>query len=194
MAEPITFYQQWAAAWQQVDKYSTNPWCVDSKNLDIFSDSQCVKAMPWSRRETPSTDAWVDVDTKERFYLAADWRVWDSVEDVRYDHSYFDENANNINYNDWQWSNKAVFWTPKKLYVAYDSNDNWKTISIMTDRLMYNIYSDWIHIQAWNVYWLRSWEPCTRDWIETGRYTVMSVSTASASSSPISSSSSVIEA
>ena len=50
MAEPITFYQQWAAAWQQVDKYSTNPWCVDSKNLDIFSDSQCVKAMPWSSK------------------------------------------------------------------------------------------------------------------------------------------------
>lgn len=163
MAEPITFYQQWAAAWQQIDKYSTNPWCVDSKNLDIFSDSQCVKAMPWSRKNEV-TDEWIDTDKKERFYLAADWRVWDSVEDVWYNHSYFDENANTINYDNWQWYNKAVFWTPRRLFVAYDSEDNWKTISILTDRLIYNIYSDWIHIQRWNFFGKRQWEACTTSW------------------------------
>ena len=104
--------------------------------------------MPWSRKENGTTE-WIDVDPKERFYLAADWRVWDSKEDVWYDHSYFDENANNIDYWDWQWSNKAVFWTPKKLYVAYDWEGNWKTISILTDRLIYNIYSDWVHVAWW---------------------------------------------
>lgn len=169
MAEPITFYQQWAAAWQQVDKYSTNPWCVDSKNLDIFSDSQCVKAMPWSRKNEV-TDEWIDTDKKERFYLASDWRVWDSVEDVWYDHSFFDENANTINYDNWQWYNKAIFWTPRKLFVAYDSEGNWKTISIMTDRLIYNIYSDWVHITAWSVFWIRSWQETQRDWVWTWRH------------------------
>ena len=170
----LVFYQQWAAAGQQIDKYSMQPWCVDSENLDIFSDSQAIKWMPWSVKSIPSWDSWVDVDSKERFYLAADGRVYDSKEDVWYNHDYFDENANNIDYQDWQWSNKAVFWTPKKLYVAY-SWDDWKTISILTDRLIYNIYSDWIHISAWSVYWLRTWEACTRDWEATWRTTRMSV-------------------
>lgn len=160
MAEPITFYQQWAAAWQQVDKYSTNPWCVDSENLDIFSDSQAIKWMPWSAKAIPSWDSWVDVDPKERFYLASDGRVYDSKEDVWYNHSFFDDNANIIDYDDWETAAQAVFWTPKKLYVAYDSDWNWKTISILTDRLLYNIYSDWIHISDWDVYGIRQWEGC----------------------------------
>ena len=176
----IVFYQQWVAAWQQVDKYSSQPWCVDSKNLDIFSDTQSVKAMAWTEKAEVSNE-WIDIDPKGRFYLASDGRVWDSDNEEWIDHDYFDENANQINYSDWQWQSKAVFWTPKKLWVAYWSDWSWKTISILTDRLLYNIYSDWIHIQAWDVYWLRSWEPCTRDWIETGRYTVMSVSTAPSS-------------
>ena len=144
MAEPITFYQQWAAAWQQVDKYSTNPWCVDSKNLDIFSDSQAIKWMPWSSKEVYD-NSWVDVDSKERFYLASDGRVWDSQEDVWYNHSYFDTYANNINYGTWSYT-KAIFWTPKKLLVAY-SWDEWKSISIITDRLKYTIYLDWVHVR-----------------------------------------------
>jgi len=140
----LVFYQQWAVAGLQMDKYSTNPWCVDSKNLDIFSDSQSVKAMAWTDKEVITND-WVDVDSKERFYLAADGRVWDSVWEVWYDHQYFDDNANQINYQDWQWYNTADFWTPKRLFVAY-SWDTWKTITIITDRLVYNIYSDWVHV------------------------------------------------
>lgn len=158
----IVFYQQWATAWQQIDKYSAKPWCVDSKNLDIFSDSQSVKAMAWTDK-TAVTGDWVDVDDRERFYLAADWRVWDSVWEVWYDHSYFDTNSNYINYG--SWSAKATFWTPQKLLVAY-SWDVWKTITIITDRLIYNIYSDWVHVQAgWAATGIRSWEGCTdRDW------------------------------
>ena len=174
----LVFYQQWAVAWLQMDKYSTNPWCVDSKNLDIFSDSQSVKAMAWTDKEVITND-WVDVDSKERFYLAADGRVWDSQEEVWYDHSFFDANANLINYSDWHWTSQAVFWTPKKLFVAYDSEWNWKTITIITDRLVYNIYSDWVHIAAGDIYWLRSWEPCTREWVATWNTTVMTIDTPS---------------
>ena len=50
--------------------------------------------MPWSRRENVTTE-WIDIDAKERFYLASDGRVWDSQEDVWYNHDYFDTNANN---------------------------------------------------------------------------------------------------
>lgn len=171
----IIFYQQWVAAWQQVDKYSSQPWCVDSKNLDIFSDSQSVKAMAWSSK-TPVDTSWVDIDPKERFYLASDGRVYDSVEDEWYNHDYFDTNANDINY--WSWYNKAVFWTPKKLFVAY-SWDEWKTITIVTDRLIYNIYSDWIHVQAgWAATGIRSWEKCTdRQWYEVSATSVITNNT-----------------
>lgn len=151
----LVFYQQWAVAGLQMDKYSTNPWCVDSKNLDIFSDTQSVKAMAWTDKET-ITDEWVDIDPKERFYLAADGRVWDSQEEVWYNHDYFDANSNLIDYNDWEWQVRATFWTPKKLLVAYDADDEWKTISIITDRLVYSIYSDWVRV-PWKLQKWWSW-------------------------------------
>ena len=146
----LVFYQQWAVAGLQMDKYSANPWCVDSKNLDIFSDSQSVKAMAWTDKEAITND-WVDVDSKERFYLAADWRVWDSVDQIWYNHDYFDTNANIVDYSNWQTAAKALFWTPKRLFVAY-SWDVWKTITIITDRLIYNIYSDWVHVLGRSTY------------------------------------------
>ena len=116
----LVFYQQWAVAGLQMDKYSTNPWCVDSKNLDIFSDSQSVKGTAWSEpTQVPSVD-YVDVDEKGRFYLLANWNVYDSVNDTTMDHSFFDSNASNLDYLDWQWSQRAVYGTPLKLFVAYD--------------------------------------------------------------------------
>lgn len=173
MAEPITFYQQWAAAWQQVDKYSTNPWCVDSKNLDIFSDSQAIKGMAWSDKETISDD-WVDVDPKWRFYLAADGRVYDSVDKVWYNHDKFDQYSNKIDYADWEWYVKAQFWTPKKLMVAY-SWDDWMTISVVTDRLMYNIYHYPVLLDGR----LSSSQNCQNDWNTSATYRVAITSTSS---------------
>ena len=64
----LVFYQQWAVAWLQMDKYSTNPWCVDSKNLDIFSDSQSVKGTAWSAATAIPPVDYIDVDEKGRFY------------------------------------------------------------------------------------------------------------------------------
>ena len=140
----LVFYQQWAVAGLQMDKYSTNPWCVDSKNLDIFSDSQSVKGTAWSEpTQVPSVD-YVDVDEKGRFYLLANWNVYDSVEDITYNHDFFDANASNLDYLDWQWSQRAVYGTPLKLFVAYDW-DTWRNITVITDRTWHTRYNTWIH-------------------------------------------------
>ena len=140
----LVFYQQWAVAGLQMDKYSTNPWCVDSKNLDIFSDSQSVKGTAWSEpTQVPSVD-YVDVDEKGRFYLLANWNVYDSVADITYNHDFFDANASNLDYLDWQWSQRAVYGTPLKLFVAYDW-DTWRNITVVTDRTWHTRYNTWVH-------------------------------------------------
>jgi hypothetical protein len=53
--------------------------------------------MPWSSKEVVNNQ-WVDIDSKGRFYLASDGRVWDSKTNTWYNHDYFDENANKIDY------------------------------------------------------------------------------------------------
>ena len=53
-----------------MDKYSTNPWCVDSKNLDIFSDSQSVKAMAWTDKEVITNP--YDIKAFSSFVFALD--------------------------------------------------------------------------------------------------------------------------
>jgi predicted heme/steroid binding protein len=55
--------------------------------------------MPWSSKEVVNNQ-WVDVDPKGRFYLASDGRVYDSVEDVWYNHHKFDQYSNKIDYDD----------------------------------------------------------------------------------------------
>ena len=140
----LVFYQQWAVAWLQMDKYSTNPWCVDSKNLDIFSDTQSAKGTAWSTATAiPSVD-YVDVDEKGRFYLYANWTVYDSVDQVTYDHTYYDAHAETINWQDGNWSAKQSFWTPRKLFVKYDSAGVWNMIVVITDTLKYYIPHNWI--------------------------------------------------
>ena len=139
----LVFYQQWAVAGLQMDKYSTNPWCVDSKNLDIFSDSQSVKGTAWSTpTQVPSVD-YVDVDEKGRFYLLANWNVYDSVNDTTMDHTFFDQNASWLDY--WNWTTvTAQYWTPLKLFVAYDW-DTWRNITVVTDRTWHTRYNTWVH-------------------------------------------------
>ena len=45
MAEKdLVYNQQWIPAGHQMDKYSANPWCLFSKNVDIFSSSNSYKA------------------------------------------------------------------------------------------------------------------------------------------------------
>ena len=139
----LVFYQQWAVAWLQMDKYSTNPWCVDSKNLDIFSDTQSAKGTAWSAATAMPPVDYVDVDEKGRFYLYANWNVYDSVEDVTYDHTYYDNHAEKIDWEDWNWYVTQPFGTPVKLFVKYVWDD-WNMIVVITTTLKYYIPKNWI--------------------------------------------------
>ena len=148
----LVFYQQWAVAGLQMDKYSTNPWCVDSKNLDIFSDSQSVKGTAWSAATAIPPVDYVDVDEKGRFYLYANWNVYDSVEQITYDHTYYDAHAENINWKDWNWMITQPFWTPRKLFVKYDEQGSWSVIVVITDTLKWYIPRQWISINMTKLY------------------------------------------
>ena len=140
----LVFYQQWAVAGLQVDKYSTNPWCIDSKNLDIFSDTQSVKGTAWSNPTLIPPVNYIDVDERGRFYLYEDGTVWDSVDDVTYDHEFYDDNAERVEWRDKWISWVQEFWTPRKLFVKYDWDD-WSEIVILTDNLKYYIPHEWLH-------------------------------------------------
>ena len=59
----LNYMVSWLPAWQQTDKYSWNPWCVKSKNLDIFSSSKSVKATAWDTQEQWAT-SYIDIDER----------------------------------------------------------------------------------------------------------------------------------
>ena len=140
----LVFYQQWAVAGLQMDKYSTNPWCVDSKNLDIFSDSQSVKGTAWSTPTAIPEVDWIDEDERGRFRLYEDGRVYDTEEQVWYNHDFYDDNAEYLEWRDKNIYGTQEFWTPRKLFVKYDWDD-WSEIVILTDNLKYYIPHDWLH-------------------------------------------------
>ena len=139
----LNFYSNWLPAWQQTDKYSSQPWCLRSKNLDIFSSSKSVKATAWS---TPvnTTESWVVlVDQTGNLILKSDWNVYDrsSWTEVLvksgiatnfpvYKVSY---NGQRGTYADAQWG------TEKQLISKYE---NWvlKYFTIFTDKARY-VYS-----------------------------------------------------
>lgn len=71
----LNFYSAWLPAGQQTDRYSSQPWCLRSKNLDIFSSSKSVKATAWSEpveleEEIIASEWWLE--------LRADGKVYDS--------------------------------------------------------------------------------------------------------------------
>ena len=52
----LNYMSSWLPAWQQTDKYSSLPWCLKSKNLDIFSSSKSVKATAFTEPTTTDSD------------------------------------------------------------------------------------------------------------------------------------------
>ena len=62
----LVYFKQGIPAWQQMDKYSNNPWMLLSKNVDIFSSSNSYKATAFSA--ATAQDSWI-VDTDEK------WRI-----------------------------------------------------------------------------------------------------------------------
>lgn len=142
--KPLNFYQQGAVAGMQQDQYSQAPWFVDSKNLDIFSSSQSVKATAWSVPELVDSNI-VDIDHRGRFELHKNGKVRDrEIDDYIKDHDKFD-NLKNIYKNlDDGSTSPMEFWVPKRIFVKYKGND-WQMITIITDRIIYNYYADFYY-------------------------------------------------
>jgi hypothetical protein len=75
----LNYYSSWLPAWQQTDKYTSQPWCLKSKNLDIFSSSKSVKATAWS---TPIQWASDIIKQEWKLKLKTDGKVYEAVAGV----------------------------------------------------------------------------------------------------------------
>ena len=130
----LNFYSAWLPAWQQTDRYSSQPWCLRSKNLDIFSSSKSVKATAWSSPSAWDADI-VAQDDKWHLVLKTDWKVYeDGV-------LFVDPSVNfpsyNVSYNGRSWTYMpATFGTVKDMVVKYEW-DEWKSFVVFTDRASY---------------------------------------------------------
>lgn len=140
----LNFYSAWLPAWQQTDRYSSQPWCLRSKNLDIFSSSKSVKATAWSEPQDTDESWVVLVDQTWDLILKSDWNV--------YDRSSWSEVlaksgiASNfpvyqVSYN-WMTGTYAPAqrWTEKQLISKYE-NWNLKYFTIFTDKARYSYSS-----------------------------------------------------
>ena len=138
----LNYYSSWLPAWQQTDKYSSQPWCLKSKNLDIFSSSKSVKATAFS---TPTT--W-DADViKEEWWLVlkTDWKVYEREDGV--DTLFVDPSQNFPSYlvsYEWKWAtySDATRWTVQDMVVKSDEN-GWQSFVVYTDRASYTYSKVW---------------------------------------------------
>jgi hypothetical protein len=134
----LNFYSNWLPAWQQTDKYSSQPWCLKSQNLDIFSSSKSVKATAWS--DPTTTDA--DVIRQDwEFLLKTDWKVYIRTDngDVRYTDPSVNFPAYNVSYT-WEHGEYLLrsWGNAKDLTVKYENNV-FKTFTVFTDRASYTL-------------------------------------------------------
>ena len=129
----LNYYSAWLPAGQQTDRYSSQPWCLRSKNLDIFSSSKSVKATAFS---TPTqTDS--DVIKEEwGLVLKTDWKVYERNNWV--DTLVVDPSENfpvyQVSYTWEYWPFSDAEWgTVQDMSVAYEW-DEWKSFVVYTDR------------------------------------------------------------
>jgi len=129
----LNYYSAWLPAGQQTDRYSSKPWCLRSKNLDIFSSSKSVKATAFSQPVAIGSDI-----IKEEWWLVlkTDWKVYDSEWTLVVDPS---QNfpVYQVSYN---WKNgdyaDAQRWTVKDMVVKAVW-DEWQSFVVYTDRSAY---------------------------------------------------------
>ena len=132
----LNFYSNWLPAGQLTDKYSSQPWCLKSKNLDIFSSSKSVKATAWSEPTTTDNDV---IKQDWKLVLKTDWKVYEredwtdtlvvdpSVNFPVYQVSY---NWEDGTYADAQWG------TVQDMVAKYEW-DELKSFVVYTDRASY---------------------------------------------------------
>lgn len=136
----LNIYNAWLPAGQQTDRYSSKPWCLRSKNLDIFSSSKSVKATAWSEPTTTDTDI---VKQDWKLILKTDGKVYDisSWEEVLVVDPSVNFPVYQVSYN---WKNgtyaDAQRWTVQDLVAKYEW-DELKAFTVFTDRASY-VYSN----------------------------------------------------
>jgi len=136
----LNFYSNWLPAGQLTDKYSSQPWCLRSRNLDIFSSSKSVKATAWS---VPTT-TWADIIKQDGdLILKTDWKVYELVDGV--ETLFIDPSTNfpvyDVSY-EWWWGwtyAPATRWTVQDMSVKYEW-DEWRSFVVFTDRASF-VYS-----------------------------------------------------
>lgn len=136
--DDLNYYSSWLPAWQLTDRYSSQPWCLKSKNLDIFSSSKSVKATAWSEPSAWEADV-VAIDDHGNLVLKTDWKVYDRsswTETLLVDPStnfpvhQVSYNWEKGTYDDAQWG------TVQDMVVKYEW-DEWKSFVVFTDRASY---------------------------------------------------------
>lgn len=133
--KPLTFYQQGAVAGMQQDQYSQAPWFIRSKNVDIFSSTQSIKATAWADY-SPNEGDIVDVEATGRFELHKNWRVRDNAKNKYITSGSMHTWAiKSVEYIPWTSVNMTIG-TPLALFVERGIDD-WETIVVITTNLIY---------------------------------------------------------
>ena len=132
----LNYYSAWLPAGQQTDRYSSQPWCLRSKNLDIFSSSKSVKATAWSTPVAISSDI-----------IKQDWKL-----KLKTDGKVYEETANgdvlvvdpSINFPvrqvSYTWKNGTYAdaqWGTVKDLVVKNVWEEWHAFTVYTDRSAY---------------------------------------------------------
>ena len=128
----LNIMTSWIPAWQQTDKYSSQPWCLRSKNLDIFSSSKSVKGTAWSEE----TETWSNILYDDGVLsLTSDGKVyqyWVLFRDVV---AWFPTYNVSYDWRDWTY-NTAQRWNTKWMTVQYE-NWSWRAFTVFSDRATY---------------------------------------------------------
>lgn len=156
----LNYYSSWLPAWQQTDRYSSQPWCLKSKNLDIFSSSKSVKATAWTAPSAWESDV-VAIDDHWKLVLKTDGKVYERQNWT--DTLFIDPSVNFPSYDvSYNWRNgtysPATWGTVKDMVVKYEW-DEWKSFVVYTDRNSYT-YSKVPYITEKT---LENWNSLTAD-------------------------------
>jgi len=132
----LNYYSAWLPAGQQTDRYSSQPWCLRSKNLDIFSSSKSVKATAWRQPTTISSDI---IKQDWKLILKTDWKVYERNGNV--DTLVVDPSQNfpvrQVSYT-WKSGTYAdAQWGTVKDMVVKNVWDEWQAFTVYTDRAAY---------------------------------------------------------
>ena len=137
MDKDLVYFKQGIPAWQQMDKYSNNPWMLLSKNADIFSSSNSYKATAFSSPDSQASNIF-EKDDRGRIVLKTNWDIidtWDNNRRIINVYTAFEDNKLPVSYNYSipSASSLAEFWNLRKLIVKYDKDDP-REIVVFSDR------------------------------------------------------------